>query len=249
MMKTLARQFPKTVSKRTTIKGFTLIELLTVIAIIGILAAIIIPTVGKVRDSAKKAQCVSNLKQIGMCIGLYLNENKNMMPYANAPSNTGWDQFAAPLPLLATTTAGLKRDVYDNPNTNHIFNCPADRNYFRTYTANGQFMVVAPSNPDATTITGFKPQIPYTKINSPSTKIIITDCISPDGIPAVPIMGNTKPPIARVLNQEDSEAKSKIGIRHGGKANALYADFHVNTIDRENIDTSKSSKVSPFYNH
>lgn len=50
-------------------QAFTLIELLTVIAIIGILAAIIIPTVGKVRDSAKKAQCVSNLKQIGMTIG------------------------------------------------------------------------------------------------------------------------------------------------------------------------------------
>ena len=242
MMKTLARQFPKTFSKRTTIKGFTLIELLTVIAIIGILAAIIIPTVGKVRDSAKKAQCVSNLKQIGMCIGLYLNENKNMMPYGNAPSSTGWDQFAAPLPLLATTTAGLKRDVYDNPNTNHIFNCPADRNFFRTYTANGQFMLIEPSNKN-------KQPISYTKINSPSTRIIITDCVSPDAIPAVPSMGNTKSPIAPILNTEDSDCKSKIGIRHGGKANALYADFHVNTIDRENIDTSKSSKVSPFFNN
>ena len=60
--------------------AFTLIELLTVIAIIGILAAILIPTVGKVRDMARATQCSSNMRQIGMAVMAYANDNKNATP-------------------------------------------------------------------------------------------------------------------------------------------------------------------------
>ncbi len=65
--------------------AFTLIELLTVIAIIGILAAILIPTVGAVRSKARTASDMSNLRQIGVGIQLHVADNKDLFPNPNLP--------------------------------------------------------------------------------------------------------------------------------------------------------------------
>ncbi|RRJ97369.1 prepilin-type N-terminal cleavage/methylation domain-containing protein [Opitutaceae bacterium TAV4] len=62
--------------------AFTLIELLTVIAIIGVLAGILIPVVGRVRETARGAQCVSNLRQLATAAQLWIDENRGHLPDA-----------------------------------------------------------------------------------------------------------------------------------------------------------------------
>ena len=65
-----------------TRRGFTLIELLVVIAIIAILAAILFPVFAQAREAARKASCLSNLKQIGLAVGIYQTDYEAYPMYA-----------------------------------------------------------------------------------------------------------------------------------------------------------------------
>lgn len=67
--------------------GFTLIELLVVIAILGILAALLLPALSGAKASAGRAQCISNLQQLGFGLHLYAGDNRDSFPAA--PGVTG----------------------------------------------------------------------------------------------------------------------------------------------------------------
>ena len=68
--------------------GFTLIELLVVIAIIAVLIALLLPAVQAAREAARRAQCVNNLKQLGLALANYESANGSY-PYGEARENCG----------------------------------------------------------------------------------------------------------------------------------------------------------------
>ena len=115
-------------------KTFTLIELLVVIAIIGILASLLLPSLGKARKKSQTAVCTSNLKQINNAVIMYIDDNDAYYPI-NYANGTGWDDLLSAYDGRNLTntemTAGGKWGpiVSDVPNGNlrgELYRCPLD---------------------------------------------------------------------------------------------------------------------------
>ncbi|HEY2158937.1 MAG TPA: DUF1559 domain-containing protein [Isosphaeraceae bacterium] len=89
-----------------TRRGFTLIELLVVISIIAVLIALLLPAVQAAREAARRAQCINNLKQIGIALHGYL-ESRGSFPFGQGPEPTGaWFGWSASAMLLPNLEQG-----------------------------------------------------------------------------------------------------------------------------------------------
>ncbi len=106
--------------------AFTLIELLVVIAIIGILASLLLPVLARAKDKARDVACVNNLKELGVAVRMFADDNDGKLPEAEPLPATPMDP-AHPLPRICDLLAPhLGYNTNAMPNVQTVFRCPMD---------------------------------------------------------------------------------------------------------------------------
>jgi prepilin-type N-terminal cleavage/methylation domain-containing protein/prepilin-type processing-associated H-X9-DG protein len=145
--------------------GFTLIELLVVIAVISLLIALLLTAVQAAREAARRTQCVSNLRQIGLAVHNYV-ESRGVLPIGQGPEPNGfyygWSSLAMMLPYLEQSSVYSSLN-FDLPNGSDpttpqnstgqyariaVFLCPSDTDRLLSPTGHNSYTGNNGSGPD-----------------------------------------------------------------------------------------------------
>jgi prepilin-type N-terminal cleavage/methylation domain-containing protein len=124
-------------------KGFTLIEVLVVIAIIALLMAILMPSLSRAKEQAKIVVVNAELRQIGICLDMYMNDNNGKHPPTRQDCTMGWSDHQLPPELVdggylpkPESSSGMSAGIEDRYNRSNTYKYWAVGELYQ----NGKFM-------------------------------------------------------------------------------------------------------------
>ncbi|MGN6370159.1 MAG: type II secretion system protein [Phycisphaerae bacterium] len=217
----------------TSHRAFTLIELLVVVAIIALLMAILLPSLGKARQMAVNAKCLSNLRQNAMAFNMYANDYNNCLPY---PTTTQWATalwFNAVDPYLAALVNSNRSGVAGQRSYQKYKQCPVldsilgdKTDYGSTTGGQNKTTEFARSYKMNSMLRRNKPytMARITQVPNPSTFVAIGDGISMDIVGNFPSQTDSGQFSMEVNNTGGSGTPP--ALRHDRAANIAFVDAH-----------------------